>query len=67
MKLYPLRDTLTRTEKALLGKKGIKAVATGENRPPMAGEWFLSGAIVEAYRARADLSTVYPIARLVKG
>lgn len=39
---------------------------TGETRPPKAGEWFLSGAIVEGYRALNDLSDPYPIARLVK-
>jgi len=40
------------------------AVATGEKRPPKAGEWFLSGAIVEAYKAANDLSSPYPIAQL---
>ena len=41
------------------------AVYTGEKRPPKAGEWFLSGSEVEAYRAPNDLSTVYHIAKLV--
>jgi hypothetical protein len=36
--------------------------ATGEFRPPLRGEFFLSGAIVEAYRAPNDLSTPYWIA-----
>jgi hypothetical protein len=61
MKRYPIADNLPK------GEKRNKAVATGEMRPPKAGEWYLSGAIVEAYRARADLSTAYHIARLVRG
>lgn len=36
--------------------------ATGEFRPPLKGEWYLSGAIVEAYLAPNDLSTEYWIA-----
>ena len=39
---------------------------TGERRSPKAGEWFLSGAVVEGYRAHADLETPYHIARLVE-
>lgn len=39
---------------------------TGEKRPPRKGEWFLSGATIEAYRATADLSSSYPIAEMVK-
>ena len=30
----------------------VMAEWTGEYRPPKAGEWFLSGAIVEAYKAQ---------------
>lgn len=44
----------------------IMAVPTGEFRPPRAGEWFLSGATVEAYRTDNNISTAYGIARLVK-
>lgn len=36
--------------------------ATGEFRPPLAGEWYLSGAIIEAYHAPSNLSTAYWIA-----
>lgn len=43
----------------------VYAVATGEVRPPKKGEWFLSGAVIEAYRAIEDLSQEYHIARLV--
>lgn len=38
---------------------------TGEVRPPRSGEWFLSGAIVEAYYAPNDLTSSYPIAEIV--
>jgi hypothetical protein len=44
----------------------IAAIATGEKRPPKKGEWYLSGSIIEAYRAFDDLSTSYHIAKLVK-
>jgi len=39
---------------------------TGEFRPPKKGEWFISGAIPEAYQAPNDLSTAYLIAKPVK-
>lgn len=39
---------------------------TGEVRPVKRGEWFLSGAIIEAYFANADLSTPAPIAVLTR-
>lgn len=44
-----------------------RAEYIGERRPPKRGEWFLSGAVVEAYRAVADLTVAYPIARIVTG
>jgi len=44
-----------------------RAIYTGEFRAPRKGEWFLSGAIVEAYRALTDkMTTKYHIAALVK-
>ena len=43
----------------------VRAIHTGEKREPKAGEWYLSGAIVEAYHAPADLGTAYHIARLI--
>jgi len=43
----------------------LRAEATGEYRPPRAGEWYLSGAIPAAYRAAADYAQPYQIARLV--
>jgi hypothetical protein len=46
----------------------VRAMWDGKpKRAPKAGEWFLSGAIIEAYQARADMSTPYHIASLVKG
>ena len=44
----------------------LKAVKTGEFREPRKGEWFLSGAIPEAYYALNDLGTKYHILKLVK-
>lgn len=41
-------------------------VSTGEKRCPKKGEYFLSGAIIEAYEAKVDLTTVYHIAKPVK-
>lgn len=80
MKFYPVRDRVNREEREALELpgsgisyhslgmpvKGVKAIRTGEKRPPKKGEWYLSGAIPEAYRARNDLDTVYYILRLVK-
>lgn len=75
-KPYPLADQINHDEAALFGvergsgayqeRRRIMAVWTGEKRPPRAGEWYLSGAKIEAYRAWSDLETEYHIARLVK-
>lgn len=46
-------------------KGARRAVYMGEKRPPKRGEWYLSGAIVEAYYAPNDLSTPFHIAALV--
>jgi hypothetical protein len=35
---------------------------TGEVRPPKSGEWFLSGAIVEAYEATSNMKDTRHIA-----
>jgi hypothetical protein len=53
---YPLADECP---------QACKAVWSGEMRPPRAGEWYLSGAVIEAYQAKGDMNTPYPIARLV--
>jgi hypothetical protein len=39
---------------------------TGEYRPPKAGEYYLSGAIPEVWKAGADLRSSYYVAKLVK-
>lgn len=44
----------------------VKAIRSGERRPPKKGEYFLSGAIVTAYLAYENLTQVYHIARLVE-
>lgn len=41
-----------------------RAIWTGEFRPPKKGEWYLSGAIVEAYKAPNDLDTPRHIAKI---
>ncbi len=46
--------------------KNLKAQWTGKKRCPKAGEWYLSGSIIEAYKAFNDLSTPYHIAKLVR-
>jgi hypothetical protein len=73
-KFYPLADRVSLEDRRRLDlplydsiRPGtVHAVRTGEFRPPRAGEWYLSGAVVEAYRAPNDLSTDYHIARLVR-
>jgi hypothetical protein len=61
---YPLGDDLPELPAR---PDGVRARWTGEQRAPRAGEWYLSGAIIAAYRARADMTAVYPIAELVRG
>lgn len=43
----------------------IFATPTGEYREPADGEWFLSGAKIEAYRATNTLHNPHHIAKLV--
>lgn len=47
--------------------KDCRVRYTGDQRPPKKGEWFLSGAKIEAYQALWDFTVVYPIGTLVKG
>ena len=58
--LYNLRQT---GYSGALNK--LRARWTGEKRPPLKGEWFLSGNPVEAHLSYHDLGTVYHIAELV--
>ena len=39
---------------------------TGEFRVPEAGEWYLSGAVVHAYKAQRRLGNPFHIARICK-
>lgn len=67
---FPIVDRPTVAELQRLNVTGripnrrIVAAFTGEVRPPKRGEWYLSGAIVEGYKAPNDLSTPYHIAKL---
>lgn len=40
-------------------------VWTGEHRPPKKGEFYLSGAVIEAHRSYGDMTYPYHIAREV--
>jgi hypothetical protein len=48
------------------GLRTRRFVRTGEFREPRAGEWYLSGAIPEAWRAPNALSTKFHILRQVE-
>lgn len=73
--LYPLADRVPLAilkqlpEARRLGGRaeGLRARWNGEFRAPKAGEWYLSGASIAAYRAPNDLPTtsLYHIAELV--
>jgi len=71
-KLHRLADRPTPAECTSLGVKnghghGLRGALTGEFRIPKKGEWYLSGAIPEAYRAPTDeMRTPYYILRLVR-
>jgi hypothetical protein len=79
MKLYPIVDFIPTSDLRKWGLvKGnlsfseiskialkLRACDSGEFRNPKKGEYFLSGAIVEAYRANKDLLTPYHIAKIV--
>ena len=60
MDLYPLAE-----EYRFRFREPVMAQATGEKRPPTCGEWYLSGAVVEAYQAPSSLGTPFDIARIV--
>lgn len=44
----------------------VMVQTTGEKRPPRKGEWYVSGAIPEGYKAPNDLSQPHVIAKLVQ-
>lgn len=67
---YKLIDWPSAIERERLGKIpgdgcDIRAVATTEFRNPKCGEWYISGAVPEAYRALSDLDVEFAIAELV--
>lgn len=79
-KYYNLADDLTEKDCLGLGistkfclwsskkiSENVKVVAkkSKEYREPKKGEWFISGAIGEAYHSPNDLSNKYHIAKLV--
>ncbi len=65
MTTYEIRDRIPGA-KFPEGYRNIRAIMTGEKRAPRKDEWYISGAIPEAYRASNDLSMIFHIARLVK-
>lgn len=46
-------------------QKDVRFKKTKEFRPPKKGEWYISGAIPEAYKAFNDLDTPFWIAKRV--
>ena len=78
MNLYELKDRPSVDERAALGFEReerftgqirIMAQSTGKRRCPQKGEWYLSGAIVEAYKAWTTLTCnpeLFIIAELVR-
>lgn len=78
MKFYDIGDFISTEDWNSLGfkkisfdemmgeKRNIKAKPTGEFRCPKKGEWYLSGAIVTAYKAFNDLTTPFHITKLVR-
>lgn len=65
---FPLVDRVPGADYGVLSLMGIqyRAKLLGEYREPKAGEWYISGAIPEAYRAKGDYKSKYQIAVLIK-
>lgn len=61
--LYPLADRVPGA--SLKTSLNLRAISTGKLRCPRKGEWYLSGAIIQAYRAPNDLSSEYIIAEII--
>jgi len=60
-----LKDLTSEDKETIGGCSHPRAVYTGEKRKPLKGEWYLSGAIIKAYKAPNDLNSEYYIAELV--
>lgn len=65
--LYPVAEEDQKRLPAGWDHRAARVRATAEKRPPRAGEWYLSGAVIEGYRAPNDLSTAFRIGELVRG
>lgn len=67
MKKYRLAEQ-TRVDGKLYGagSNRIHGIKTGEYRPPLRSEYFLSGAIPGIYKAPNNLSYAYHIIKLIK-
>lgn len=61
---YPVVDHIPNKKDAQ--HSDFRGKLTGEFRPPKKGEWYLSGAIPECYRAPNDLTQAFHIIKLVK-
>lgn len=61
----PRLKVLSFNEKIIFEHNNVRAQKTGEFRCPRQGEWYLSGAIVQAWRTPNDLTSPYHIAKLV--
>lgn len=74
--LFPCAEPPTQAEYESVGirsdryhpskRRMVRVEATGEFRCPKQGEWYVSGAIAEGWRAPSDLSTAFYIAALVR-
>lgn len=64
---YPLADPPHDQYRNPGWRSTHRAIWTGEHRAPCKGEWYLSGAKIEAYRAPNHLQTPFHIARIVVG
>ena len=63
-KFYPVASSTSLASP--VRKSDWRVKWTGEFRPPLAGEWFLSGAVIEGYSTYVDLTTPAHIGRLVR-
>lgn len=62
---YPLAEFHPGKQARSLPHFSLRAQWDGKPpRPPKRGEWYLSGAIIGAYRAPNDLTTPHHIARI---
>ena len=74
-RIYRVRDIISMKDLEALGidpadalivRKEVRAIDTGVKRNPREGEYFLSGAIPEAYRAYNDCCSPFYICNLVR-